>query len=493
MNRQVVGLLFLSIAGLFACNILQPNTQGMPPPLPTIMAAPTFVFVTPTPALFDTPIPIAIPTLDNRPLDLLIIAPEEFVQVLEPLAAHKNNTGLATKILSLESIYQTFPGRNEAEKVKHCLASYKLDRGIKYAMLVGDADKFPISYSKTDRYVSEAAYTAFFPADLYYADLFKSDGTFDDWDQNQNGYFGEIGGETNAGPLNVDKVDLKPEIAVGRVPASTTDEVKIYVTKVIGYELNAYQADWSSSVLLIGTTEYNTGACRVQDEIAAQYLQNYNVVKLYSDGNPCEKTIAPSPATITDALNKGVGFVSYIGHGNSDVWQGYYTVKDISGLNNSDRLPVIFAAACGTSEFTTLPPYDPYTDINGTYHVGTNQGEVFTTTPPQPASIQKENNIDGFGEIMTVYQSSGAIGYIGAVTGSQEWEFDLNKYFYEALANGQKTLGDMWNYMEQKYYQTHVPPLVVDPPDWTVLAEFHQPWKFFLFGDPSLRIGGVQK
>jgi len=173
MDRQVVGLLILSIAGLFACNILQPNSQGIPPPLPTTMAAPTFVFVTPAPTIFDTPTPIASSTLDNRPLDLLIIAPEEFVTALEPLAVHKSNTGLATKILSLESIYQTFPGRDEAEKVKHCLASYKLVKGIKYAMLVGDADKFPIRYTMADRDAPEAGYTAFFPADLYYADLFK--------------------------------------------------------------------------------------------------------------------------------------------------------------------------------------------------------------------------------------------------------------------------------------------------------------------------------
>jgi len=150
--------------------------------------------------------------------------------------------------------------------------------------------------------------------------------------------------------------------------------------------------------------------------------------------------------------------------------------------------PGIFAAACVTSEFATSPPSGSYTDINDTYHVGTSQGEVSTTTPPQPAGIQKENNIDGFGEIITVYQSTGAIGYIGAVIDSQELEFDLNKYFFEALANPQKTLGDMWNYMEQIYYKTHVPPLVVDPPDWTVLAEFHPPWKLFLFGYPSLRI-----
>jgi hypothetical protein len=35
------------------------------------------------------------------------------------------------------------------------------------------------------------------------------------------------------------------------------------------------------------------------------------------------------------------------------------------------------------------------------------------------------------------------------------------------------------------------PPATVDPPNWEKVAEFHQPWKFHLFGDPSLRIRGV--
>jgi len=36
-----------------------------------------------------------------------------------------------------------------------------------------------------------------------------------------------------------------------------------------------------------------------------------------------------------------------------------------------------------------------------------------------------------------------------------------------------------------------VPPATVNPADWTKVADFHQPWKFHLFGDPSLRVGGV--
>ena len=92
---------------------------------------------------------------------------------------------------------------------------------------------------------------------------------------------------------------------------------------------------------------------------------------------------------------------------------------------------------------------------------------------------------------MTVQSEGGAVAYVGAITGSQPYSIELNNHFFEALSAGKTTVGDMWVYMVEKYYQQNQFPVNVDPPDWTVLARFHQPWKFMLFGDPSLRVGGV--
>jgi len=196
----------------------------------------------------------------NRHYDLLVIAPEEFIESLKPLEAHKNNTGMATKLLSLEKIYRENTGRDEAEKIKQCLAAYNRNSKIQYAMLVGDCEKFPIRYTKTDRYTTEPSdpthNTTYFPTDLYYADLFEHDGSFDDWDRNHNGYFGELQGGKTAGKLNIDAVDLRPDITVGRLPASTHSEARVYVSKVIRYEQSAYGASWSRKALLIATTDW---------------------------------------------------------------------------------------------------------------------------------------------------------------------------------------------------------------------------------------------
>ena len=67
---------------------------------------------------------------------------------------------------------------------------------------------------------------AFYPSDLYYSDLATSDGQFEDWNGQKQGfhagYFGEVRGEKNKhDPINYDHIDYRPDIAVGRWPVST--------------------------------------------------------------------------------------------------------------------------------------------------------------------------------------------------------------------------------------------------------------------------------
>jgi hypothetical protein len=444
--------------------------------------------------------------------DLVIITPPEFISALTSLKEHKNNTGIITKIISLEDIYTSYKGRDEAEKVKYFLADYSKTAGLKYAMLVGDADKFPIRFTKTDRATAAAFDTAYYGADLYYADLFKADGSFDDWDNNKNGFFGELAGETKTGPLNVDKVDLVPDIAVGRVPASNADEVARYAAKVISYENDGSKSSYINDILLVSTKDPSLSElfCGNQDKIAKELLKSKNVTKLYDldkeffdnkwqqkytpgeyDKILAEK-VSVNAGTINDYLNKGIGFLSYMGHGNKDVWANIYTTEYVSSLNNSGKPTIIFTGGCGTAEFATLPPYSAYLDINGVYHQGTNNGEVFTQTPPQPACIQQENNPESLAEYFTVYYDVGAVGYLGFITGAQGYAATLNYGFFEGIKNGKPTLGDIWNYMTKQYYKVEKFPSTISSPDWWIVAGFHQPWKLFLFGDPSLRIGSAK-
>lgn len=442
-----------------------------------------------------SPMPRLIPNLAERlsQIDLLIVAPEEFVPALEPLRVHKNRTGITTQIVALESVLSQYRGADEAEKVKRCLAKYREQNAIKYVMLVGDSDRFPMRYTTTDRGDAKAHSYAFYSADLYYADLYEPDGSFEDWDYNNDGYYGELHGETQPGALDIDRVDVRPDIAVGRIPASTLAEAQCYVAKTIAYELNAYRASWAKRALLVSTIDWVGDACKTHNDIASQSLTGYQVTKLYASGNPCSATPLPDPARVLQAINQGAGLVSYIGHGSPSSWHGVIGANQFSQLANDAMPSIMFASACDTAQYATQPPYGPYVDHSGAQHPGTNAGEVFTSKPPQPACRQVQANPDSLAELLTCKIKGGAVGYVACVTGAQPFSIDLNKFFFGALKLGAQTLGQMWNTMLNQYYQIHLKPLIVSPPDWTKVAEFHQPWKFHLFGDPSLRINGVSR
>jgi hypothetical protein len=445
---------------------------------------------TPQPA----PLPAVTPAMNAmdsaEPFRLAILTPSEFAGALQTLADFKTKTGIPTRIITLEEIYTKCSGRDQAEQVKNCLAGLANVNQIHYAMLVGDVDKFPVRYTKADRAASEAGNTAFFATDLYYADLFKADGTFDNWDLDQDGYYGEICGEITTYPLNSDEVDLIPDIAVGRIPASNLTEVERYIKKDINYETSSFNSDWAKKVMLIGTTTWVPDTCKYMEEIGYSLPEGYSTVKLYESGSSRAGDGQPSTQAILDLMEKGVGFISYMGHGDNTGWYQYLTNPDVCGLTGASPASIVFAASCGTSEFAPRPPSDAYTDANGMEHIGNTAGEVFSSVPPPPANIQRDT-INGFGEAITVQSDGGAVAYVGAITGAQEFSIFLDMYFFEAISAGRYTVGDMWVYMVEKYYQRNTFPKTVDPPNWVILAQFHQPWKFMLFGDPSLRIGGV--
>ena len=436
-------------------------------------------------------------------IKLLILGHPDDFNALKVLDAHKDRTGMPSYMLDwvfVCQLYQSF-GYDDPERIKKAIVAYEQSWNIQYVMLVGDSNRFPMRYTITDRPDSEngRAEWAFYSGDIYYADLYEADNvTFEDWDANDDHYFGELHGERLTGVVNFDQVSLTPDIAVGRVPASDTAEVTTYVNKVINYEYTAYNSAWHKQALMVATTDWvGAGfACGTKEYIRNNLLipEGYVVGELYQTGNSCLAVNPPSSDNINNILNNvGVGFMNYMGHGlvtKLAIPGDYYEDPDLAYLTNQNRLPIVVAIACLTGRYTTEAPYQPYVDVYGAYHNGTLAGETFLNKPPQPSPIQTYLD-EAFAEMMLVKRSTGAVGYLGFVTGAQPVAGDLDKAFFELLVYHPNTLGDMWIYMVYRYYQWHPDPGSLGAADWGVVATFAQPWKFHLFGDPSLRIDGV--
>jgi hypothetical protein len=244
--------------------------------------------------------------------------------------------------------------------------------------------------------VTPAAYDyAFYPSDLNYADLAMPDGTFEDWNAAHEGfhagYFGEVRGEKNKqDPINFDQADYRPEIAVGRWPVSTPEEVACVAAKTIVAEKAALanQDERLRRAALLAVSGW-VDSRPLLDRCAARLTNGWGGEKrYYSDRRGPSSARAPSPAEVRDLFNGGVGLVVHTGHGQPDAWEQCYSVADLDHPTNATRLPVVMSVGCSTAHFAPLPPYGPYVDVNGKEHVGTDHGEAFSAPRPSVSATR---------------------------------------------------------------------------------------------------------
>jgi hypothetical protein len=295
-------------------------------------------------------------TLATDEIDLLVLADESFIDAVKPLKEHKDGTGIKTYVHSWQSLNKTMYGRDEPERLKWAIHSYNFFCNAKYVMLVGDCDKLPVRYVKG--YNSEWGVN-YLASDLYYADLYDSFSFFEDWDWDQDGVFGELNysGGTDIAQVNLDKIDMQPDVSVGRIPASTVAEVETYVDKVINYELSTTASDWFKGALYIVDGGSGAFGDPAKKDAIDQYLTGFNITKMYLDNSPWNTMeFETRAAQINSVLNSGVGFVNVMGHGNTLFWQDWY---------DSYRIQIAFAS--NTSCYYPYPVKDvsDLGDFNG--------------------------------------------------------------------------------------------------------------------------------
>jgi len=424
---------------------------------------------------------------------LLVVAPDEFKALLEPYVQHRQQQ-LPTTLVSLQQVLKDSEGVDDPERLKRFLFDRWKEKQIGYVLLVGDADMMPVRYMVLDRVTPVAFDYAFYPSDLYYSDLAKSDGAFDDWNAQRDSfharYFGEVRGEKNKqDPINFDQIDYRPDIAVGRWPVSTDAELKTVIAKSIAYESAIGQRPTGRkprlALLSVGGW---VDSRSTMDRVAALMSGWTPEKRYYSDRRRKDGTPPPDRAQLMTLLNDGVELVMHAGHGQDDQWERCFSSQDLSELHNAERLPVMLSAGCSTARFATLPPYEAYVDIDGTEHRGTNFGEVFTSPPPSPAPYQRGRfNPTGLGEQLLRKGADGSVVYIGCNTGSQPCGLTLLEGFATATAHEpNRRIGDCWISAVRFYYERERLEHLQPTSDWYPPSVFFQAMKFMFYGDPSL-------
>lgn len=260
---------------------------------------------------------------ETNQADYIIIAHGSLRQAVEPLAQHRQSTGLSVLTTDVQDVYDEFAfGRAEPSAIKRFLRfAYEQYRrpAPRFVLLVGDAsydyrghlgallNLVPTHMSRT-RHIGQSACDQWF--------------------------------------VCVDGDDWIPELAIGRIPARSPEDVATIVRKILTQETSPPAGPWQRHAIFVADDNEALFA-RICDAAAAAYeRQGWSSEKLY-----LEKGGANAPElgqNLVAVLNEGCRFVVYVGHATLDGWahERMLTMAQTEQLANGDKLPVIVSLSC---------------------------------------------------------------------------------------------------------------------------------------------------
>jgi len=392
---------------------------------------------------------------------LLVIAPEEFTEALQPLVVHKNQYNIQTTLVTTEWISAHSTGRDLPEQIKYTIKEALETDSITTVLLVGGFDKLPIRRS----YVMLWDWDEEIITDLYYSDIYDASGNFSSWDTNDNNKFGE----------SSDRVDHFPDVYLGRLACDSLKDVYVTVDKIIHYETETYGSDWFNTMIFIGGNTFRWSPGNDGEKI------NEIVMSIMTQFNPAIIWMSErnfNRQTISDTISQGAGFLDYSGHGFEHGMGTYPTVGRklkcyftpyIKDLQNGYKLPIMFFDACLTAKIDFI--FQDVLDYRDFWMFDLMAKIMKVNTSIRlPCYAWAFVNHENGGAIATIGATRTAYGGIDSGAGKMSIEF-FSAY------NNSEYLGQMMNQMQNEY--------ITDVPDDAFTVE-----EFILLGDPTLKIGG---
>lgn len=297
--------------------------------------------------------------------EYLIIAHDEFYEAVKPLAKWKNKRGLYSKIVKMSDIPGSDDPENIKKFVKKCYLTF--DPKPSYLLLVGDCEQIPTFHRVMPTY--GAMFGGPIGSDHYYS--------------------------------MVDGKDLFSDIFVGRLSATSANEVTTMVNKIIAYEKNPYMQDrgWFKRALSAGFKQdgriFHETAIAVKDFLTAQGLKCFKAFSWEGD----------TTDNILSAFEQGINIITYRGHGESAGWvEPGFSIDDAETLSNGSRLPVMLSTTCLSGSYD-----DPDFDCFGEGLLKQNSGGVSSFLGASKPSYSFYNDEFLLGMLRSIYKENTTI------------------------------------------------------------------------------------
>jgi hypothetical protein len=264
--------------------------------------------------------------------DYVLIAPQAFLGAAQPLLDRRASQGLTTFAASLEEIASSFGGgQPSAEAIRDFLsfAWHRWQRpSPRYVLLLGDANYDPRHYNAS----SQPSPMPFLLQKTSYI-----------W----------TASDPALAAVNGD--DALPDLALGRLPATTVEQALAMVGKILDWE---DQGNWlEGRVALVADNPDLAGdfEANVRD-IESSFLAGRDTTNILLGRLP-NRDVARTQ--ILDAFNQGLSLISYVGHGGGALWAGENILNswDAASLQAQPRQPLMLTMNCLNGYFIT-PNYE---------------------------------------------------------------------------------------------------------------------------------------
>jgi hypothetical protein len=237
--------------------------------------------------------------------------------------------------------------------------------------------------------------------------------------------------------------DFLPDLAIGRWPVRTQDELRAVAAKTIEYEASR-AAPWKNRYLMIGAGS-SSDVFGVQSKNLIQNVlpSSLHSERLFLVGNPADPDVGGTE-TLLRHFSEGLGWINFRGHGGGAIWAdaGLMDLDDAKLIENKGKLPIITSMTCFTADFSS----------------GQNC----------------------LGEALVDSKDNGAVAFFGSTSvGWVDTDFGLLKILSETLtAEPGLTLGEMIQQTKTRFYIENQENL-----GHLATSEIHQ---YNLLGDPAL-------
>lgn len=324
-----------------------------------------------------------------------VITSQNLKDAFTRLIAWKREKGLNAGVVCKEDIFSntycsvgdTVSSINDdAGKIRQYL-QYAYASGVtKYVLFGGIASVLPIRfgtgynnywtlYHNDDHKI---------PSDFYFSELNSN------WNTDSDEYYGEYS----------DYLDYGAELYVGRILCTNSEEIQNYTDKLLRYEMNPGNGDFSYLKKALYTQSDEMQRDHEQEGIATQLQSFFPTETIFSEQPSYDATNPTSPYgnDVIVEMDERYGFVSWGGHGhpnaitvksNGMALSSHYAITSVQGnipyivqesangldnLTNKDYPMFAYSISCTITPFDIFNEYTEFPNIGQSFTLGKDYG-----------------------------------------------------------------------------------------------------------------------